>query len=134
MNTSPLPMDEIRAAAATYHELDPEYGDAVLASFLEKVDQQIAATADRAVAARLGHEARPERARLDRRRTLLAGVAIGAAVTGIPSLDIATRGGAVLGADESSFLVAVLILLAIVAAISLIPIPRRGHQRSDGRR
>lgn len=122
MSATPSSADEIRAAAATYHELGPEYGDAVLASFLEKVDQQIAATADRAVAARLGPEAGPAQARLDRRRTLLAGVAIGAVITGIPSLDIATRGGAVLGADEGSFLVAVLIVLAIVAAISLIPI------------
>src|SRR5215472_3673907 len=41
MGTSPISPDDIRAAAGAHHELGPEYGDAVVASFLERVDQEI---------------------------------------------------------------------------------------------
>lgn len=42
---------DIRAAAGAHHELGPEYSDAVVASFLERVDQEIAARVDERVAA-----------------------------------------------------------------------------------
>ena len=82
MSTSPLSPQEIRAAAEAHHELGPEYSDAVIASFLEKVDRQVDARVD----ARLAGAATPraEPAKLDRRRTLLKGIAIGTAVGGIP--------------------------------------------------
>ena len=35
--------EDIRAAAATHQELGPEYSDAVVASFLDKVDREVAA-------------------------------------------------------------------------------------------
>jgi hypothetical protein len=41
MTESPLTPDELRAAAATYHELGPEYSDAVLSSFVERVGKEI---------------------------------------------------------------------------------------------
>ena len=50
MSTSPLSPQEIRAAAETHKELGPEYSDAVVESFLERVDREIAARVD----ARLG--------------------------------------------------------------------------------
>jgi hypothetical protein len=38
MNTSPLSPDDIRAAAETHAELGPDYRDAVVESFLAKID------------------------------------------------------------------------------------------------
>jgi hypothetical protein len=74
MSTSPLSPEEVRAAAEVHRELGPEYDDAVVASFLEKVD--------RAVAARLTGPPRAQPVMPDGRRTLLKGVAIGAIVSG----------------------------------------------------
>jgi hypothetical protein len=42
-STSPVSAEDIRAAAAAHRELGPEYGDAVVASFIENVDRAVAA-------------------------------------------------------------------------------------------
>ena len=65
---------DIRAAAGAHHELGPEYSDAVVASFLEKVDQQIAARIDERLAASTPHSSPAER---EKRRTLVKGFALG---------------------------------------------------------
>jgi hypothetical protein len=82
MTDSPLSPQEIRAAAEVHQELGSEYSDAVVASFLEKVDREIAAR----VEARLAGMPPTEPAKTDSRRTLLTGIAIGAAAGGIPLL------------------------------------------------
>lgn len=74
MSTSPLSPEDIRAAAETHRELGPEYSDAVVASFLDKVDREVAARVD----ARLAGLAPAEPAKPESRRTLLKGIAIGA--------------------------------------------------------
>ena len=76
MGTSPLSPEDIRAAAGAHHELGPEYSDAVVASFLEKVDQVIAARVDERLAASRPR-ARPVAP--ENRRTLLKGFAFGVA-------------------------------------------------------
>jgi hypothetical protein len=76
MGTSPLSPDDIRAAAGAHHELGPEYSDAVVASFLAKVDQEIAARVDERLAA---SPPRTRPAEPEDRRTLLKGFAIGVA-------------------------------------------------------
>jgi len=43
MSDSPVSPEDIRAAAETYQELGPEYHDAIVASFLDKVDREVAA-------------------------------------------------------------------------------------------
>ena len=43
MSASPLDPQEIRAAAEAHKELGPEYSDAVIESFLERVDREITA-------------------------------------------------------------------------------------------
>ena len=43
MSTSPLSPDDIRAAAEVHAELGPEYREAVVESFLAKIDSEIAA-------------------------------------------------------------------------------------------
>jgi hypothetical protein len=74
VNTSPVSPDDIRAAAAAHHELGPEYSDAVVAAFLERVDRAVAARVEARLA--VMHQVRPERRAT--RRALLTGLAIGA--------------------------------------------------------
>jgi hypothetical protein len=74
MGTSPLSPEDIRAAAGAHHELGPEYSDAVVASFLERVDQEIAARVDEHLAATMPR-ARPVEP--GNRRAMLKGFAIG---------------------------------------------------------
>ena len=45
-----LSVDDIRAAAEVHGELGPEYGDAVVESFLAKIDKQIEARVDQRLA------------------------------------------------------------------------------------
>ncbi len=52
MSDSPLSREEIYAAAAAHDELGPEYSDAVVALFLEKVDKEIDARVDARLAGR----------------------------------------------------------------------------------
>ena len=73
MNTSPLNPQEIRAAAEAHKELGPEYSDAVVESFLDRVDQEITARLD----ARLGpvpREQPAQPAQPNSRRPLLTGL------------------------------------------------------------
>jgi hypothetical protein len=76
MGTPPLSPKDIRAAAGAHHELGPEYSDAVVASFLEKVDQQIAARIDERLAVGTPRSSPAER---EKRRTLMKGFAMGVA-------------------------------------------------------
>jgi hypothetical protein len=85
MSTSPLSPQDIRAAAEVHRELGPEYSDAVVASFLEKVDREI----DARVEARLAGTPQTVPAKRDTRRALWTGIAIGVAVSGIPLILIA---------------------------------------------
>jgi len=89
MSTSPVSPEDIRAAAAAHQELGPEYSDAVVAAFLDKVDREVAAR----VEARLADTPQAKPVKRGNRRTLLTGMAIGAcagamavaAVTGLPA-------------------------------------------------
>ncbi|MGI8451667.1 MAG: hypothetical protein ACR2MP_31675 [Streptosporangiaceae bacterium] len=117
MSTSPLSPEEIRAAAAAHKELGPEYGDAVIESFLERVDQEITARVD----ARLGPVSREQpvqSAQSNSRRTLLTGVAIGIFVTGVPSMMVAATAGGVIAKDETQVLLIIAVLWAIAVAIA----------------
>lgn len=67
MSTSPVSPEDIRAAAETHRELGPEYSDAVVASFIEKVDREVAAR----VEARLSGMAPAEPAKRRKRGTSL---------------------------------------------------------------
>jgi hypothetical protein len=84
MSTSPVDPEDIRAAAEVYQELGPEYNDAVVAAFLDKVDRAVAARVEARLAeARLAETRlaqnwqRQPVVRSGRRRTLLKGVALG---------------------------------------------------------
>jgi hypothetical protein len=130
MSTSPLSPQEIRAAAAAHSELGPEYSDAVIESFLERVDQEITAHLD----ARLGPVSREQPAppvQANSRRTLLTGVAIGIFVTGVPSMMVAASAGGVITKDESQVLLVVAILWAIAVAIAAFVYPVSRYRRKE---
>src|SRR5215472_17259606 len=130
MSTSPLSPEEIRAAAAAHKELGPEYGDAVIESFLKRVDQEITARVD----ARLGPVSREQPvqpAQSNGRRTLLTGVAIGIFVTGVPSAMVAASAGGVIAKDEAQVLFIVGILWAIAVAIAAFAYPVSYYRRKQ---
>ena len=70
--------DDIRAAADAHHELGREYSDAVVASFLEKVDQEIAARVAEHLAA---STPRSRPVEPENRRALVKGFAMGVAAS-----------------------------------------------------
>jgi hypothetical protein len=130
MSTSPLSPQEIRATAAAHQELGPEYSDAVIESFLERVDREITARVD----ARLQpvpREQPVQPAQSNSRRTLLAGVAIGIFVTGVPSMAVAAGAGGVIPGDERSVLLIVGILWVIAVAIAAFVYPVSHHRRQE---
>jgi hypothetical protein len=130
---------EIRAAAEVHRELGPEYSDAVVESFLERVDKRVAERLDREIAARLDArlQAAP-RAEVTRpahpngRLMLFTGIAIGVFVTGVPSVMVASSGGGVLAKDETTVLVVIAVLLAVAAALAALRVTVR-VTRSRGR-
>ncbi len=84
MSTSPVDPEDVRAAAEVERELGPEYSDAVVAAFLDKVDRAVAARVEARLAearlaeARLAQDWQRQPAVRDgRRRTLLRGAALG---------------------------------------------------------
>jgi hypothetical protein len=87
--TSSLSPDEIRAAAETHHELPPEYQNAVIESFLDRVGKEIDARVDARLAAR-DQSGAPEPARPRHPQFF----AIASMVVGIPLSAIAVAAGA----------------------------------------
>ena len=86
---SPFSPDDIRAAAEVHQELGPDYSDAVVASSSKKVDREIAAR----VEARMAGTSRAEPAKPNNRRTLVKGMAIGAAAVALVVAVVAGRSG-----------------------------------------
>jgi hypothetical protein len=130
MSTSPLSPQEVRAAAETHKELGPEYSDAVVESFLDRVDREIAARVD----ARLGPASREQPvqpAQSNGRRMLLTGVAIGIFVTGVPSVLVAQGAGGVIPQDETSVLIVLSVLWAIAVAVGAFAHPVRSYLRRE---
>jgi hypothetical protein len=86
MGDPTLSPDEIRAAAAVHDELGPEYRDAVVESFLAKIDQQVAARIDAQFdAARPARERAHDPALMEKRRSQLGAVAVGSVITAAAS-------------------------------------------------
>jgi hypothetical protein len=130
MSTSPLSPQEIRAAAETRRELGPEYGDAVIESFLERVDREIAARIDARLAP-VSREQPTAPAQQNGRRTLLTGVAIGILVTGVPSALVAASAGGVIPGDEAQVLLVIAILWVIAVGVAAFANPVRRYRRNE---
>jgi hypothetical protein len=122
MSDSPLSPQEIRAAAAAHEELGPEYSDAVVTSFLGRVEDEIAARVD----ARLAGTRQPPASLAvpDSRATLLKGIAIG---IGVSAVSVVAVGGN--DHERLQRLLVVLILLAVICAAG-----RTVHQLGSRRR
>ena len=124
MSEPPLSRQDIYAAAAAHDELGPEYSDAVVASFLEKVDREI----DARVEARLADTRRPAPlAGRDDLRLLLKGVAVGVGASGIAFL--------VVGGNPNERLhrgIWVLLLLVVICAAAAGWAGRRLGSRRAG--
>lgn len=129
--TSQLSPGDVRAAAEVHRELGSEYSDAVVESFLERVDREIAAR----VEARLGAASRDEQAQPAQpgsRHTLLMGVGIGIFITGVPSVLVAASGGGVLAKDETSVLLVIGIIWTVAITIGLFARgPMRRGRKTD---
>jgi hypothetical protein len=123
MSDSPLAPEEIRAAAAAHHDLGPEYSDAVVASFLEKVDREVAARVDAHLAA--GREPAAPVAADDRRSILMQGIAIG---IGISAMTAFVVGGS---PDERlhRMLWLLLIFIVLIGAAGAVRAGRRIRSR-----
>ncbi|HYB14066.1 MAG TPA: hypothetical protein VEF71_01135 [Streptosporangiaceae bacterium] len=106
MSDSPLSRQEIHAAAAAHDELGPEYSDAVVASFLEKVGKEIDARVDARLAG-MGQPAPP--AERDDLRMLLKGVAVGISASGIAFVAVGGNSG-----ERVHRAILVLLLLVVI--------------------
>jgi hypothetical protein len=84
---------DIRAAAEIHRELGPEYSDAVIAAFIDRVDRAVAARVEARIAAERWLQ---PTVRDSHRRTLLKGVALGvcagALVAGVSISDAHANG------------------------------------------
>jgi tetrahydromethanopterin S-methyltransferase subunit G len=119
---------EIRAAAAAHEELGPEYSDAVVASFLERVEEEI----DARVATRMAEAGRPGApVGRDSKRALLQGIAIGivigliVGVGGNPGEQVHRR---------VLLLAAVVLTIAVTYAVGAARAWRRLANQRDARR
>jgi hypothetical protein len=88
MSHSGLSPDEVRAVAEVHNELGPEYRDAVVESFLEKIDQQVGDRIDaRLAATRRVWTRTADPALLERKRlqfgAMVAGTVVGAFGSGL---------------------------------------------------
>jgi hypothetical protein len=113
-----LARQDVAAAAAAHHELGPEYRQAAIDSFLDKVDSEIAAR----VEARLGGAAQPRSQTADvatrhEHRALWTGVVIGSAVAGIPLTLVAATSE---GGNHHGALAAIWLVIAAVYFVALV--------------
>jgi hypothetical protein len=90
--SSSLSPDEIRAAAETHHELPPEYQNAVIESFLDKVGKEIDARVDARLAAAY-REGPPLQPQKPPRQSSPAFLAVASLVFGIPLTAIVSAAG-----------------------------------------
>jgi hypothetical protein len=91
MSESPVSAQDIRAAAEVHGELGPDYSDAVVESFLAKIDMQIEARVDERLASRPRRRKPVDPARQRTWRIALAGAAAGSVVVGLPLTLIAAN-------------------------------------------
>jgi hypothetical protein len=85
MGDSPLSGQDIRAAAEVHRELGPDYGDAVVESFMAKIDKHIEARVEQRLAGVTRRAPRRvDPVRLGKYRNAVAGAAVGSLVAGVP--------------------------------------------------
>lgn len=124
MSEKPVTAEDVRAAAEVHRELGPDYDDAVVESFLERVEKQIDARVDERLAAARRRPRRPtDPVRLTKYRFALAGAAAGSVVAGIPLTLIAAH--ALSGTGRSPHMVVVWVVLLVVYGLAAYRLRRR---------
>jgi hypothetical protein len=114
MSDSPLSDQDIRAAAEVHRELGPDYGDAVVQSFLAKIDKHIEERVEQRLASAPRRSRRPlDPVRLGKYRTALAGAAIGSVVGGVPFALVAWSLMRQFGSNPALLVVIWVVLLAV---------------------
>ena len=108
---------DIRAAAEVHGELGPEYGDAVIESFLAKLDKQIEARVEDRIAS-MGTAGRVRRRpvneqRRSKFRVALAGAATGTVIVGVPLTFVAGAALSMSGSGPAPLLMIWVVLLAV---------------------
>jgi hypothetical protein len=128
MTEARLSSADVRAAAEVHAELGPEYGDAVVESFLAKLDKQIEARVEErlsAVASR--RPARPvDRVRLSKLRYALAGAAVAAAAVGLPLTLLAVKALAWENDGDGARVLVVWIPAVVLFGLAAYRLRRRG--------
>ncbi len=114
MSDVPLTAEDIRAAAEVHGELGPDYSDAVVESFLAKIDKQIEARVDERLASLSKPGRRPvDPVRLSKYRIALAGAGAGMVVVGVPLTLVAATGLSDAGASPRALFWIWVVLVAI---------------------
>jgi len=122
MSTSDLSSQEIRAAAEAHRELGPEYHDAVVESFLAKVEKVIEARVDARLAASPLARRRLDPATLARRRLVLKYMAVGSVAAAIPFTFVSlwahgnTGNGAAIG-DWTGTVVSLVVMWVLIGVV-----------------
>lgn len=125
MTESPLSAQDVRAAAEVHRELGPDYGDAVVESFLAKIDKQIEARVDQQLAGRTRRRRRPaDPVRLGKWRFALAGAVAGSVVVGLP-LTLIAASALNNGAGRAGRLIWIWVVLVAVYGLAAYRLRRR---------
>ena len=125
MTESPLSAQDVRAAAEVHRELGPDYGDAVVESFLAKIDKQIEARVDQQLASRTRRRRRPvDPVRLGKWRFALAGGVAGSVVVGLP-LTLIAASALNNGAGRAGRLIWIWVVLVAVYGLAAYRLRRR---------
>jgi hypothetical protein len=114
MGDPKLSPDEVRAAAEVHDELGPDYRDAVVASFLERIDKEVGARIDARIGAMPQDRTRSDPALLERKRSQLAAMVTGSAVAALASGAAVEWSVDHQGSSPAKALVAVWAILAVV--------------------
>lgn len=120
--------EDIAAAAAVRQELGNGYDDVIAEGLIERIGAEI----DKRIDARLDGRRRIRRANaanLERRRTLLKGAAVGAAVTGLPALMVSLSSPY---SSKGAIVMIVLAWLVIAVGYGLVTWAHTLRQRDDG--
>jgi len=128
MSEPKVTAQEVRASAEVHRELGPEYGDAVVESFLARIEKQIDARVDERLAAVDGRPRRSRRptdpVRLSKYRFALTGAAAGGVVVGVPLTLIAANALSRIG-DGGRGLVLLWVVLLVVYGLAAYRLRRR---------
>jgi hypothetical protein len=129
MSASQLSPQEIRAAAEAHRELGPEYHDAVVESFLAKVEKEI----DARIEARLADRRSAPRRQLDpatlaKQRQALKHMALGSVGAAIPLSFVIFAVEWQPGAEKAAVLVWIFIAAVYVASAIRLRPPRRNRE------